>query len=63
MKKSWVVNEINTHEVCIVSTTPPDGGGVSTYTKNLTESFDPSNFHITILSQKINNGKSEKKKF
>ena len=38
--------------ICIVSTVPPEGGGVSTYTKNLTDSLVSCNMKITILSQK-----------
>jgi glycosyltransferase involved in cell wall biosynthesis len=63
MQKRRVVNRINTPVVCIVSTTPPDGGGVSTYTKNLTESFNFSSFHIVILSQKNNAEKFGKNPF
>jgi glycosyltransferase involved in cell wall biosynthesis len=63
MKKSWVVSESNAPTVCIVSTTPPNGGGVSTYTKNLTEAFNPANIHVKILSQKNQNEKLEKEHF
>ena len=45
--------------MCIVSTAPPDGGGVSTYTKNLAVFFNLSNLDVTILSQKGKNEKSE----
>lgn len=36
----------------MVATLPPEGGGVSTFTKSLTDSLDPFNARITILSQK-----------
>ena len=38
--------------VCIVSTVPPEGGGVSTYTKNLFDAFDSSSFELVFLAQK-----------
>ena len=38
--------------ICMVSTLPPEGGGVSTYTKNLLESFDLTNLKITVISRK-----------
>lgn len=63
MQKSGKASKIDTPKVCIVSTTPPDGGGVSTYTKNLVASFNLSNFHLTILSQKNKNEKSETDQF
>ena len=36
----------------MVSTLPPEGGGVSTYTKNLLDSFDLPNAKITVISRK-----------
>ncbi len=36
----------------MISTLPPQGGGVSTYTQNLIDSFDASNLKITVLSPK-----------
>jgi glycosyltransferase involved in cell wall biosynthesis len=38
----------------MVSTIPPEGGGVSTYTKNLVQSFDFSNLDLTILANYSN---------
>ncbi len=38
----------------MVSTLPPEGGGVSTYTKNLLDSFDLPNAEITVISRKSN---------
>jgi glycosyltransferase involved in cell wall biosynthesis len=50
------LSRIKPIKVCIVSTIPPDGGGVSTYTKNLSSFFDPSRVELSILSQKLENG-------
>ena len=40
----------------MVSTLPPEGGGVSTYTKSLLESFDLPNAEITVISRKSTTG-------
>jgi glycosyltransferase involved in cell wall biosynthesis len=43
---------VNNAKICIISTFPPEGGGVSTYTKNLIEAIDLTKFKIIILSKK-----------
>jgi glycosyltransferase involved in cell wall biosynthesis len=49
------VYKINDITVCMVSSMPPEGGGVSTYTQSLIDSFDLSNMRITVLSQVTEN--------
>ena len=44
--------------ICMVSTLPPGGGGVSTYTKNLLDSFDLPNAKITVISKKTKSKES-----
>jgi len=63
MQKRRAMNGTISPIVCVVSTTPPDGGGVSTYTRNLFESFNLANFHLAILSQKNNCEKFGKRGF
>ncbi len=48
-KEDYPVEDVR---ICMVSTLPPEGGGVSTYTKSLLESFDLPNAKITVISRK-----------